>query len=171
MIPPVLGARAAIAWAPPAPAARTIRIAALAATLGVALGYGTYTVRGYRGRWWASIPRAGAENLRPLVLWAARRTSSGDVLAVEAESAVYLYAGRQTVPVHTFTVEQYFKPRSPAENAAIIRQLLVSYRVSAVAVSSRSMRDAVRVLTDTVPPALVVRDSFPGGIVLTPSSR
>ena len=171
LMPLVLGARTLLAWRPPARAVRVLRLASLAGTAALALGYATYTLRGYRGQWWQSIPRAGAANLRPLVLWAARHTAPTDLLAVEAESAVFLYAGRQTVPVHTFTVQQYFHPRSARENAAVIQTILASYPVSAVAVSSRTMLDATRELAAHQPPLLILRDTFPGGVVLTPTSR
>jgi hypothetical protein len=168
---PVLGARDLLGWRPTLPALRMLRMSALAGAACVALGYATYTLRGYRGQWWQSIPRAGAANLRPLVFWAARQTAPTDLLAVEAESAVYLYTGRQTVPVHTFTVQQYFHPRSPSENAAVIRAILATYPVTAVAVSTAAMRAAARELATSHPPALAVRDTFPGGIVLTPTPR
>ena len=171
LMPIVLGGRVVLAWRPETRSTRALRVASLTCTAAVSLGYATYTLRGYRGQWWQSIPRAGAANLRPLVLWAARHTAPTDLLAVEAESAVFLYTGRQTVPVHTFTVQQYFQPRTPRENAAVIQTILANYPVSAVAVSSTSMLDATRELAARHPPLLTLRDSFPGGIVLTPSPR
>jgi hypothetical protein len=171
LLSPVLGAREILRWAPVAPTRRVLRIAVLVLTAGLATGYATYTVRGYRGRWWASIPRSRAADLRSLVLWAARRSSPTDLLAVEAESAVYLYAGRATVPVHTFTVEQYFKPRTAQEDAAVLRDVLAHYPVRYVAVSSNDMRIAARELATAHPPELVVTDTYPGGLVLTPTPR
>src|SRR5207237_236709 len=84
-------------------------------------------------------------------LWAARHTAPTDVLAVEAESAVYLYTGRQTVPVHTFTVQQYFNPRTAEQDAAVIDGVLASYHVSAVAVTTRTIRDAAVLLASRRP--------------------
>lgn len=168
LIVPVLGARDILRWRPTPLAFRTARIVALSLVAAVACGHALYTMRGYRGRWWASIPRAGAANLRPLVLWAAQRTAPTDILAVEAESAVYLYANRPTVPVHTFTVQQYFQPRTPAQDADVIRTVLGRYRVNAVAVTTNTMRAAVTLLASQRPPLLAPSDSFPGGIVLTP---
>jgi hypothetical protein len=134
-------------------------------------GHALYTVRGYRGRWWGSIPRAGAANLFPLVLWAAQRTAPTDVLAVEAESAVYLYASRRTVPVHTFTVDQYFHSRTPRQEADVIRAVVGRYHVDAVAVTTPTMRAAAMLLTSETPPVLVLSDSFPGGLVFKPVHR
>lgn len=171
LVVPVLGARAILRWQPRPRSMRGARVGALVLAAAVACGHAFYTVRGYRGRWWGSIPRAGAANLRPLVIWAAQRTAPTDVLAVEAESAVYLYADRRTVPVHTFTVQQYFQPRTASQEADVIRAILGSYHVNAVAVTTNTMRAAVSLLASQRPPLLVVNDSFPGGIVLTPIDR
>lgn len=165
---PVLGAREIWTWKPIMSVARWTRVTAMVLVAGVATGYVAYNLRGYRGRWWSSIPRAGAANLRPLVLWAMQRTAPTDVLAVEGESAVYLYANRKTIPVHTFTVEQYFQSRTPAQEAEVIQALLGSYHVAAVAVTTNTMRAAATLLTSRTPPALALSDSFPGGVVLTP---
>jgi hypothetical protein len=171
LLVPVLGAREVLRWRPAIGPLRVLRVGALLLTFALATGHAAYTVRGYRGRWWASIPRAGAANLRPLVLWAAQRTAPTDVLAVEAESAVYLYTGRRTVPVHTFTVQQYFQPRTPEQDATVIVSLLASYHVDAVAVTTSTMRAAVGMLASRTPPVLALSDSFPGGIVFTPTHR
>ena len=55
--------------------------------------------------------------------------------------------------------------------AAVIDGVLASYRVSAVAVTTRTIRDAAMLLASRRPPLLTVTDSFPGGIVLTPTHR
>lgn len=171
LVVPVLGVQQLLRWRPPARGLQMVRACALSLGVAVACGHLFYTMRGYRGRWWGSIPRAGAANLGPLVNWAARRTAPTDLLAVEAESAVYLYADRKAVPVHTFTVHQYFQPRTASDEADVISAILASYRVNAVAVTTNSMRAAVKLLASRTPPVLAVRDSFPGGIVLTPIHR
>ena len=168
---PVLGGWELATWRPGTRAMRSLRAFGLASATCVALGYATYTLRGYRGQWWESIPRKNAAILRPVVLWAARETAPGDVIAAEGESAVYLYANRMAVPVQTFTVQEYFRPRTPAENAAAIRAILARYPARAVAVSSPRMWEAARELATQHPPLLVLRDTFPGGIALTPVSR
>jgi hypothetical protein len=145
---------------------------ALAAGALLACGYGVYNVRGYRHQWWSSIPRMISRNVHPLLVWVATHTPRNAVLATEAESAVYLYTGRSTVPVGTFTVDEYFAPRSPVEAAAVIRDVAAHYRPKAVVVSSTAMRDAARELVLGTPPTFVVVDTFPdGGLVLIPKSR
>lgn len=168
---PVLGARELLRWRPAPPTLRTLRAVGAVGVLAVIAGHALYTVRGYRGRWWESIPRAGAANLFPLVVWAAQRTGPSDVLAVEGESAVYLYTGRRTVPVHTFTVDQYFHTRTAAEEAEIIRAIVASYHVDAVALTTPTMRAAATLLTSHTPPVLAPSDSFPSGLVFKPIYR
>jgi hypothetical protein len=110
--------------------------------------------------------------VHPLLVWVATHTPRNAVLATEAESAVYLYTGRSTVPVGTFTVDEYFAQRTPAEAAAVIRDVTAHYRPKAVVVSSTAMRDAARELVLGAPPAFAVVDTFPdGGLVLIPKSR
>jgi hypothetical protein len=169
---PILGVRDALTWRPVRARARAARLTTLTAGALLVCGYGTYTVRGYRHQWWSSIPRNISRNVRPLLTWVATRTPPHAVLATEAEAAVYLYTGRSTVPVGTFTVDEYFAPRTPVENAAVIGSVVAHYRPKAVVVSSGAMRDAVRELALGHPPTLAVVDTFPGGgLVLIPISR
>lgn len=170
LLPPMLGARELLTWRVSTPLAKASRVLLLASALLLALGYGQYTARGYRGRWWSSIARTNAASLRPLVLWARTHTNPGDLLAVEGESAVYLYADRHTVPVQTFTAVQYFRPRTPEENAAVIRDVIRAYPVNEVVLWSKTTKDAARVLATSQPPELAVRDTFPGGLVLVPAA-
>ena len=172
MLLPALAARRALAWRPTSPAGRTLRIAALGCSLLLACGYATYNLRGYRHQWWASIPRSVSSADRQLIVWVGTHAPRDAVVATEVESAVYLYTGRKSVPVSTFTVQEYFTPRTPRENAAAILEIVARYRPQAVVVTSARMRDAVRELALETPPALAVVDTFPaGGVVLVPTSR
>ena len=169
---PVLGARDALAWRPGRLELRGLRFATLGGALLLVCGYGTYNFRGYRHQWWASIPRNISRNVQPMLEYVATRTPPNAVLETEAEATVYLYTGRQTVPVGTFTVDEYFGPRTPAQNAAVIQAAVDRYHPRAVVVSSGPMRDAVRELAVSQHPSLVVVDTFPGGgLVLIPKSR
>jgi hypothetical protein len=169
---PVLGVREVIRWRPSARYASAARMTALAASVLLACGYGVYNVRGYRHEWWSSIPRLISRNVHPLLVWVATHTPRDAVLATEAESEVYLYTGRPTVPVGTFTVDEYFGQRTSVEAAAVIRSVVSHYRPTAVVVSSGAMRDAARELVLGPPPNFVVVDTFPdGGLVLIPKSR
>jgi hypothetical protein len=172
MLPPVLGARELLRWTPSSRGANAVRWSTLAASLLLACGYATYTVRGYQHQWWSSIPRTVSRTASPLLAWIAMHTKGDALVATEVESTVYLYTGRPVVPVSTFTVDEYFEPRTPRENAAAIRSILSHYRPQAVVIMSGTMRDAARELAFAVPPVLVATDTFPGGgLVLIPTSR
>jgi hypothetical protein len=169
---PLLGQRELLAWRPSSKSWRAARATMLVAGALLAVGYSVYNVRGYRREWWASIPTAMSRNIDPLLRWVATNTPRNAVLATEIESSVYLYTNRSAVPVTTFTVNEYFQPRTPAENAAAIRSIVEHYHPMAVVVSSSAMRSAVRELAVGQSPMLVVVDTFPGGgIVLIPQSR
>jgi hypothetical protein len=169
---PVLGARELLAWRPSAPRLRAFRVAALAAVAWLACGYALYNVRGYHDRAWATVPQNFAQRVTPLLGWVAAHTSRDAVLATESEGPVYLYTGRHAVPVGTFAVTDYLRPRTPAENAQVVRGILARYRPAAVIVSSGWMRAGVRELALAHPPELAVVDTFAGGgLVLAPTSR
>ena len=171
LLPAILGARECFHWRPQPAALCGLRVVGLAGASLVLLGHAAYTRRGYAGHWWASIARRGGEGLRPLVIWARERTSPDAVLAVEAESTVYLYTGRLAVPIQPFTAEEYFAKRTAAENAEALRQILAAYPVDAVAAGSRDAQQAARLLAMSSPPALAVVDTFPGELVLRPTGR
>ena len=169
---PILGVRELLRWRPTSSYRNVARIAVLAAGILIACGYGVYNVRGYRHQWWASVPRMITRNVHPLLVWIATRAPRDALLATEAESAVYLYTGRHAVPIGTFTVDEYFAARTPAENAAVIRSVVEHYRPKAVVLSSTAMREAARELVLANPPNFAVVDTFPeGGLVLIPRPR
>jgi hypothetical protein len=169
---PVIGAREIIAVRSAAPRLRALRVAALAATAMLVCGYATFNVRGYRDRSWKTGTRAFSGKLQPLLSWVASHTARDALLATESEGSVYLYTGRPTVPVGTFTVNDYFKPRTSADNAEAMRIIIQRYQPNAVVVSWGWYRDAVRELALRQPPVLAAIDTFPGGgIVLVPTSR
>lgn len=169
---PVVGTREIIASRPAEARPRTLRLAALGAVAILACGYATFNVRGYRDRSWKTGTRAFSGKLQPLLVWVASHTERDALLASESEGSVYLYTGRPTVPVGTFTVNDYFKPRTPADNAEAMRIIIERYQPNAVVVSWGWYRAAVRELALRQPPVLAAIDTFPGGgIVLVPTSR
>jgi hypothetical protein len=148
--------------------ARPARIALLASFAWVAIGYGAYELRGARGAWWSSIARTNTQRIVPAVQWAVANTAPGDVLAAEDEGAIYLYAGRTTVPVFSFTTAQYLRDHSAAENATEgLGPILAAYPVRTVVVGSRKTVDAADFLVNSPTPRLALRADFPGGVAYT----
>jgi len=169
---PVLGAREIMNLRSTQPRLRALRLAGLGAAAILAVGYAAFNVSGYRHRSWNTGARAFSGKLEPLLAWVVAHTARDALLASESEGSVYLYTGRPTVPVGTFTVNDYFKPRTPADNADAMRIIIERYQPNAVVVSWGWYRAAVRELALRQPPVLAAIDTFPGGgIVLVPTSR
>lgn len=164
----VLGAREILSWAPRWPAPQWARVALLACSLFVGVGYVRYNMRGYRGQWWSSVARTGAPRIRPVVRWVRARTRPQDVIASTMDPTVYLYTGRLAVPATAFTVRDYFRPATVVESETALRQILAAYRVDAVATIGDSLRAAAQSMASRAAPELVLRDSLPNGLVFAP---
>jgi hypothetical protein len=144
------------------------RIALLASFAWVTVGYAAYELRGARGAWWSSIARVNTQRIAPAVQWAIDNTAPGDVIAADDEGAIYLYAGRRTVPVLSFTTAQYLRDHSAAENATEgLGPILAAYPVRTVLVGTRTTVDAADFLVNSPTPPLALRAEFPGGVAYT----
>jgi hypothetical protein len=161
----VLGARAAvqrIEW----PAWRRAGLG-LAFTW-VVVGYAVFEVRGVRGALWSSVARANTAAIAPTVRWVAANTAPGEIVAADNESAVYLYANRQALPIGSLTPQQYLTGYSAGVNAVEgLRPILETYGVRTVVVGSKRSFDAAQYLVSDPRPRLALRDSFPGGAAFT----
>jgi hypothetical protein len=155
------------------PAVRSaLRVVIAAGVLATLIGYATYNARGYRGQWWSSIAREQSATVGPMIVWVARNTAPGDVIATNSEVMVYLYSGRRAVPATQFLPEDYFTAPSVASRAETLRSILQSYRVGVVAVALNETLDAAaRSMTAGQDPTLVLRDSMPGGLIFLPTTK
>jgi hypothetical protein len=143
-------------------------IVALGAVL--TLGIASFNVRGYANAWWSSNARFHARRVLPQLAWVARATQPRDVIAADAEAAVYLYTGRQAVPITSFTAAEYAHERSVAEEMEIIRQLLDQYRPKYVLATSPHVVDATANLSRLREARLVRIDSLGQGVVYAHSA-
>jgi hypothetical protein len=136
--------------------------------LWLVVGYTTYEVRAARGGWWASIARAGDRRIAPALAWTIANTSPTDVIAADDEGAVFLYTGRQAVPVASFTTAHYLRERSAEVDAKEgLEPILATYRPRAVLVESKATFDAAEYLTRRPVPLLAPREQFDGGAAFT----
>ena len=155
-------------WRPRAVAWRTTRVAGIAVAASIICGYSTYTARGYRGHWWSSIPRHVGQASRPLVRWTLQHTRPSDIVASNTEPLVYLYTGRRSIPITSFSVDEYFAPPSVASRMDALRSIIRSYPVDAVMVMTNdSVSVAAIALASGTPPELVLRDTIPNGLIFT----
>ncbi len=149
-----------------------VRVALAAAFVWVAIGYAAYEMRGIRGRWWSSIPRANTPRIAMAVRWVAANTAPDEVVATENEGAVYLYTGRQALPIITLTPAQYLRDYSPRENAMEgLLPVLDAYPVRTVVGGAGKAYDAAQFLASQSPARLVLRERLDGGAVFTATPR
>jgi hypothetical protein len=151
---------------------RVLALAGALAMAWVAWGYAAYELRAVRGQWWASIPRANARRIVPAVRWTLANTAPTDVIAAEDDGAVYLYTGRATVPVRTFTAQQYLTTSTPREEAEQgLIPVLAEYPVRYVVVGSSIALAAAQWLAARPASPMSFREELAGGAVFTVLSR
>jgi hypothetical protein len=158
------GARAGLAVARAAPPRRRLLAAAAAAWLIV--GHAAYEARGIRGRWWSSIARANTGRVVAAVQWTLTHTDSSDVVAADDDGAVFLYTGRHTVPVRSFTAAQYLTGL-PSRAAEGLLPILATYPVRVVVVGTAGSYQAAASLALPPRPRLSVPQEFRGGAAFT----
>ena len=124
------------------------------------LGAVVFNVRGYANAWWATVGRSVAPRIQPQLVWTAAHAPLTATIAAEDEGAVYLYTGRRAVPATSFTAQQYFRARSPQENAANMAAILREFTPTYVIVSAIPTLQAAALLTASNPPLLAPIDSI-----------
>jgi hypothetical protein len=129
------------------------------------LSAATFNVVGFANAWWSSNARFHARRVLPQLTWVARATGADDVIGSDAEGAVYLYTGRRSVPITTFTASEYARERSVAEESEIVREQVARYRPRYVLTTSPKLTEATDRLTLGPAPALVRADSIANGVV------
>ena len=145
-----------------------IRVVLAIAFAWVAVGYGAYELRGIRGGWWSSIPRANTPRIATAVRWVAANTSPDEVVATDYEGAVYLYTGRPALPIITLTPAQYLRDYTPRENAMEgLLPILDAYPVRTVVAGAGKAHDAARYLAAQSPARLTLREQYDGGGAFT----
>lgn len=160
------GVQTVLQWRSPA------RFGIAAAVLCVFAGYGVYSFRGYRGRWWSSIPRSTAPLVGPSIVWTLEHTKPTDVVATVDEPMMYLYTGRLAVPVSRFTADDYFATPTVPARMQSLRSILDAYHADVVVIiANDSLEAAARRLAAPPESSLALRDSVPHGLILTPTVR
>ena len=144
------------------------RLLAAAAVLWLLAGYGAYEWRGLTGRWWETHSRLAGAQIRGLVAWTRAFTRPDDIVSTDAEGAVFLYTGRHTVPVRTFTVDQFFgDPPADVELRRGLVPLLAQFPVRAVVTASPGSAATAMLLTEPPSPRLGIAGRYPWGAAFT----
>jgi hypothetical protein len=122
------GVAAVAGWRPTRWPLRLARGGVLATAVLLAAGYAVYNVRGVRERWWATIPDQNTARATPLVGWVRASTTETDVLATDDDALLHLYTGRPTVPVGTFTPQEYLQAQTYQFASVELGRIMDRYR-------------------------------------------
>jgi hypothetical protein len=160
-----LGVTALVAWRPPRLWLRAARMGALVTAAFLAVGYAAYNVRGVAERWWAAVPDQNTARATPLVVWARAATHEGELLATDDDALLHLYTGRQTVPVGSFTPQEYLKAQTYEFAAQQLVRIIDLYHPRYVLCSTSYGVMAARPLLNGASPRLRVVKVLSRGVV------
>lgn len=149
-----LGALEVWRWRPAWRGGTPVRLAALAVVALTMIGQSSYLYVGYRGKYWDSIAKVRAPDAIAAAEWVARNTAPSHIVATEEETMVWLYTGRQAVPVTAFTAREYLRQRTTPELATDLRRIVSAYRPHWVLIGSRPGQIAAEALQVATPPVL-----------------
>ena len=166
-----LGIGAAISWRPGDATRRMVRIAALAVCALLVAGFGWYNVNGVKQQWRDSVPRVTAGRATPVVEWVRAWTRPTDVIAMEDDALIYLYTGRRTIPVGTFTPEEYLNEQTHAFATEALRTIIERYHPTYVIGTTTYGVMAARALSMRTPPEVRVHALLPTAAIFAPPRR
>lgn len=146
--------RALLAWRPARRVGQGARWAGLSLAAAVTIGFAVYNVRGYAGRWWASVQRDVGQRAKPIAEWVAAHTSESDVLITDDDLIVYLYTGRRGMPTSTFLAIERVTELPGAVHEAAVRTLIDRYAPRFFITASETGRLTAEALTQADPPLL-----------------
>jgi hypothetical protein len=135
-----------------------IPLAVLAAV--VTLGYARYEGRGFAGRWWTIAAQRVSVNFGEVLPWVASLPGRA-IVATDDEALVWLYTGRQAVPLYLFGYRgaAEIEP-SPAAHRAFLERAGVTHVLRSGAGDSARQLDA---LLGAYPGWLTVVQRWSGG--------
>jgi hypothetical protein len=166
-----LGIGVVVEWRPSPTASRVGRMVALAACAMLVAGFGWYNINGVRQQWRDSVPRVTAARATPVVEWVRAATRPSDIIAIEDDPLVYLYTGRRTIPVGTFTPEEYLKEQTYPFATEALRTIIQRYQPTYVIGTTSYGVMAARNLSTRTPPELRVHALLPTAAIFAPVAR
>ena len=163
-----LGIGAVVEWHPSAARMRYVRVASLAVCAALVAGFSWYNVTGVRQQWSDSVPRVTSARATPVVQWVRASTRATDVIAMEDDPLLYLYTGRRTVPVGTFTPEEFLKAQTYPLATEALRTIIAAYKPTYVIGTTSYGVMAARALSMRTPPELRVHALLPTAAIFVP---
>ena len=140
---------------------RALRVPLAVVAASVAIGYGSYQIRGFAGRWWEGAAR-GVSRTFSDVLPAVRELPEDAVVATDDEALVWLYTGRLAVPLYIYSYRgrETVEPSVEQHRAYLDRQGVTHILLASP--SSPAARE-LRALIGAYPGWLAPVRSWPGG--------
>jgi len=166
-----LGIGAVVEWRPAAAPLRLARVVSLAACGLLVTGFAWYNVNGIRQQWRDSVPRVTAARATPVVEWVRASTRPTDIIAMEDDPLLYLYTGRRTVPINTFTPEEYLKEQTYPLATEALRTIVARYRPTYVIGTTSYGVISARALSTRTPPELRVHVLLPTAAIFVPVTQ
>jgi hypothetical protein len=166
-----LGIGAVLDWSPDAAPTRLARVVSLGVCGLLVAGFGWYNVNGVRKQWRDSVPRVTAARATPVVEWVRASTRPTDVIAMEDDPLLYLYTGRRTVPVNTFTPEEYLKVQTYPLATEALRTIIGRYTPTYVIGTTSYAVISARALSTRTPPELRVHVLLPHAAIFVPVTQ
>jgi hypothetical protein len=166
-----LGIGGVVEWRPATALDRAGRGASLTACALLVAGFAWYNVNGVRQEWRDSVPRVTAARAKPVVEWVRASTGPTDIIAMEDDALVYLYTGRRTVPVGTFTPEEYLSEQTYPFAAEALRTIIAQYHPNYVIGTTSYGVMSARNLSMRTPPELRVHVVLPTAAIFAPVTR
>jgi hypothetical protein len=160
-----LGVGTIVSWRPSGTPGRLARNGAVGVMVLLGAGYALYNAHGIAARSWTIGPRAFAMRAAPLVEWARQATAPGDLLATDDDALVHLYSGRRTIPVGTFTPQEYLVGQSYEFATGQLALLIREFNPRYVLCGSAHCAVAANNLLNRQPPLLRLVTPLARGVV------
>jgi hypothetical protein len=151
--------RVALRWA----------VASLAVLL--TAGYARSNYRSAARGWWMSIQGYVADRAKPAAEWVSAHTADDAVIATEDDVLMYLYTGRQAIPIGTFTPQDHMSRQTTAFTVATLRTILHTYDVDFVIATTPLGALAAQGLLHDDAPELQFRGTLPLGAIYEPVKK
>ena len=140
-----------------------LRLLPIVATAVLVIGMAQAEYSAYRARAWSDSIQPTASLIGPLVRWVNRNSHAGDLLVADDEPLVYLFTGRQAMPLVPFTAAEYVKGRRIADDARELSDLLRLYPARYVVTVVPWHREVARTIASTKPATLREIQELPNG--------
>jgi hypothetical protein len=125
----------------------TSRAACGVASVVLVTGILAYNVRGYQRHYWRSTEEQSNRWIGPKLAWARANTDSTAIIGSDHdEGSIYLYTGRRSIPITTFTATEYLTPRPAQFDNTALTELARHFGARHLLVSSPRLRDAAAAL-------------------------